>query len=53
MTIIPFLYSSNEDLKEIQQIITFIKIANMAKQVTDQITDRLMIAKKKVIDSRQ
>lgn len=29
-----FLYSGNKDLKEIEQIVTSIKIANMIKQTT-------------------
>ena len=48
MTTVLFLYSSNKDLEEIQQIVTFTKVANIAKQATGKTArDLLMMAKKK------
>lgn len=49
MTTAPFLYFGNKDLKIIQQIVTFTKVANIAKQATSQIADLVMMVKKKQI----
>lgn len=43
-----FLYPNNKDLKKIQQIITSIKAANLAKQTVGATTDLAIIAKKTV-----
>lgn len=48
MTIAPLLHLDDKDFEEIQQIVTSIKAANIAKQATGQTTDLLMIAKKKM-----
>ena len=46
-----FLHSGDKNLKEIQQIVTSTKVANMAKWTTSQIADQAMMARKR-IDSR-
>lgn len=52
MITITFLHSGNKDLNQIQQIVTSIKAANMAKQTISQLADLTMIAKKRM-DSYQ
>lgn len=52
MTTAPLLHSGDKDLEEIQQIVTSIEAANMAKQPTGQTADLAMAAKKKS-DGRQ
>lgn len=47
MTTALFFYSSNKDPKEIQQIVTLIEVANLAKQAVKAISDLAIIAKKK------
>lgn len=53
ITTAPLLYSGNKDLEKIQQIVISTKAANMAKKATGQIANLLMMAKKKMVDSRQ
>ena len=43
----PLFHSGNKDLEEIQQIVTFIEAANLAKQAVRATTDLAMMAKKK------
>lgn len=45
-----FLYLGDKDFKEIQQIIIFIKAANLAKYVIGQIANLAMIIKKKQLE---
>ena len=52
MTIAPLFHSNDKYLKEIQQIVTSTKVANMTKRATGQIADLAMIAKKRT-NSRQ
>lgn len=47
MTTAPFLYLGNKDLKKIQQRVTSTKVANMAKQVSDQTLNLIIIIKKR------
>lgn len=47
MTTAPLLYSGNKDLEEIQQIVTFIKVANLVKQAVGATADLALMAKKK------
>ena len=47
MTTAPLLHSGDKDLKEIQQIVTSTKAANMAKRATGQTADLAMIGKKR------
>lgn len=51
MIIVLFLYLGNKDIEEIQQIVTFTKVANMARQVISQTAD-LAIQIKKRSDGR-
>lgn len=47
ITTTSLLYSDNKDLKEIQQIVTSTKVANIAKQATGQTKNLVIITKKK------
>ena len=47
MTTVPFLHYGDKDLEKIQQVVTSIKTANMAKQAIGQTADLAMIAKKR------
>lgn len=47
MTTAPLLTSGDKDFKEIQQIVTSIKAANMAKQIVGATIDLIIMAKKK------
>ena len=45
-----FFYSNDKDLKKIQQIITSIKVLNLAKQVVGATTDLTIMVKEKQLD---
>ena len=47
MTTAPLLYSSDKDFEETQQIITSIEATKLAKHVTGQIADLVIMTKKK------
>lgn len=47
MTTAPLFYSGNKDLKEIQQIVTSIETANLAKWVVEATIDLAIMDKKK------
>lgn len=47
---ISFFYSGKKDFEEIQQIFTFIKATNLAKQIIQAITNLDMMAKKKLLE---
>lgn len=49
MTTSFIFYSSNKELEEIQQIVTFIEVVNMEKRTTGQIANLAIIAKKKIV----
>ena len=46
----PLLYSSDKNLKEIEHIVTSIKVANLAKHIISQTADLTMMAKKKQLE---
>lgn len=46
ITIAPLLYSSDQNLKEIQQIVTFTEAINFAKHVIYQTADLAIMTKK-------
>lgn len=52
MTIVPLLYSNDKELKEIQQIVKSIKVANLAKYTIKATTNLVIIAKKKHLDKQ-
>lgn len=47
MTTVPFLYSGDKDIEEIQQIVTSTKVANLAKRTVGVKANLTMMAKKK------
>ena len=52
MTTAPLLYFGDKDFEEIQQIVMFIEVANLAKRRVGATTDLAMIARKKHLDKQ-
>lgn len=48
MTTIALLYLNDKDLKEIYKIVSFIKVANFVKRVTDKIAKLAIMTKNKL-----
>lgn len=53
MITISLLHCGDKNLKEIQQVMTFIKVANLIKYITGQKTALAMMTKKKSLDKKQ
>ena len=49
-SIVPHLYFGDKDLEQIQQIVTFTKAANLAKQKVGATADLMIMTKKKQLE---